>query len=111
MDEDPEYGEERINRFFAEDDLSAKINRTSLGLEIRITLDHFLNNKGATLVSSKGREIDVHPDTVKKYFELYGLISVYNREFGSNPRMEEIKNKWTTPMRKAYFSRNSYNPK
>jgi hypothetical protein len=100
----PEEFDRKIQRFFAEDDLSAKINRTFLGLEMRITLDHFLNNKGAKLVSSREREIDVHPATVKRYWELQSLIYDYIKSYGSNPQIEEIKNKWTTPARSRYFN-------
>ncbi len=86
-----------------EQDLRAKINRTFLGLEVRITVDHLLNHAGAQLVSPKGRSIDVHPDTVKRYFELCSFIHYYTKQYGKNQDLEELKNKWTAPTRSRYF--------
>ena len=94
---------EKIKKFFEEGALHAKINRTYLSLEMRITADHLLNHAGAQLINSQGRSIDVHPDTVKKYWELQSLIYDYIKGFGTDPGIEEIKNRWATPARKAYF--------
>ncbi len=97
---------EKIRKFSEEDILHAKINRIYFGLEMRITVDHFLNHAGAQLISSQGRSIDVHPDTVKKYWELQSLICEYIKGFGTNPSIEEIKNKWATPARKTHHDNN-----
>lgn len=102
MDDDSDLRDKKIEKFFEEDVLHAKINRAYFGLEIRITLDHFKNHAGARLVNQQGRSIDVHPDTVKKYWELQSLIYDYIKEFGTNPSIEEIKNKWVTPAKNRY---------
>jgi len=103
---DPDEFNRKIQQFFEEDGLLAKINRIFLGFEVRITIDHLLNHTGAKLVSQKGRAIDVHPDTVKHYWKLQSLIYDYTKLYGINSSVEEIKNKWTTPARKAYFKSN-----
>lgn len=104
MDED--LFDAHIVRFFEEDASSAKINRTYLGLEIRITFDGLFDKRGAKLVNvQKGITIDVHPDTVKKYWELQSLIFDYTKEFGLNPRIEALGDKWSTTMRRNYFSK------
>ena len=95
---DGEDSDEKIEKFFAEDDLRAKINRTFLGLEVRITLDHhLLKHSGATLVNQQGRSIDVHPNTVQRYYELRSLIYDYRKLYGKNPEIEAIRNKWSLP--------------
>jgi len=91
-----------------EKDLRARINSTYLGLEIRITIDHFLNPTGAKLVSPKGRSIDVHPDTVKIYEELQSLIFNYTTAYGTNPSLEELRNKWATPEREGDIAVNYF---
>ena len=101
MDEDG--FEQKIQQFFEEDSLHAKINRTALGLEVRITLDHFMGHTGARLVNKQGREINVHPETEKYYFKLCSLIYEYTSAYGKKPEMEAMKEKWATPARKAYF--------
>lgn len=105
MDEDDLF-DEKIVKFFDEDSRCAAIQRKNLMLELLITADHFLNNKGAQLISSRGRAIDVHPLTINHYWELQSLIYDYTKLYGKNPAIEEIKNKWTTPARKAYFESN-----
>ncbi|GEM_PF-4523692 len=86
--------DDRINEFFTEDQLHAKINRTYFGLELRITFDGFLNKSGAQLVNQEGIIIDVHQKTLERYWELRSLIHQYIRTYGTNPIMEEIKEKW-----------------
>ena len=100
---DPDLFDEKIRDSFAEDSHCAAIQRKNLILELLITTDHYLDHKGAKLVSQKGRSIDVHPDTVKHYWELQSLIYDYTKLYGINQSIEEIRNKWTTPRRKAYF--------
>lgn len=86
--------------------LHSKINRAYLGLELRITIDHLLNQAGARLVNRQGRSIDVHPDTAQKYQELQSLIHDYIKEFGTDPNIEEIKNKWAVLTRKVDYKSN-----
>ncbi|HLD39838.1 MAG TPA: hypothetical protein VJB13_01735 [Candidatus Nanoarchaeia archaeon] len=100
---DPDLFDEKIRDFFAEDSHCAAIQRKNLILELLITTDHYLEHKGATLVSQKGRAINVHPDTVKHYWELQSLIYDYTKLYGKNQDLEELKNKWTTPARSRYF--------
>ena len=94
--------DEKIIRFFEEDSHCAAIQRKYLVLELLITVDHYFDHRGAQLVSQKGRAIDVHPNTIKHYWELESLIFDYTKLYGANPNVEEIKNKWTTPTRSRY---------
>lgn len=102
---DDDSSDEKIIKFFAEDSHAAAIQRKNIVLELLITADHLLNRQGAQLVSRQGKKVDVHPDTVKKYWELQSLIYDYIKEFGMNPSIGEVKNKWATPARKAYYGR------
>ncbi|MDO8510947.1 MAG: hypothetical protein Q7S55_02165 [Nanoarchaeota archaeon] len=92
-----------IVRFFEEDALSAKINRAALGLEVRITFDDLFDKTGAKLVNQQGKVKDVDPKTVECYWGLQSLIYDYTKQYGKNPGIEVIKNKWTTPARKRYY--------
>ncbi len=102
--DDRDQFDQRITDFFTKDELHAKINRTYFGLELRITIDHLMNHTGAQLVNQQERSIDVHPKTVEYYFKLSSLIYDYTSAYGKNPDLEVLKNKWTTPARKAYFN-------
>src|SRR3990167_8713881 len=95
-----------IVRFFEEDALSAKINRTTLGLEVRITFDGLFDKTGAKLVNQQGKVKDVDPKTVECYWGLQSLIYDYIKEFGINQDIEEIKDRWATPARKVYYDKN-----
>jgi len=86
--------DDRIEETLTEEQLHAKINRTYLGLELRITFDGLLNKSGAQLVNQEGIIIDVHQKTLERYWELCSLIHKYIRTYGTNPIMEEIKEKW-----------------
>lgn len=102
MDEADVFGE-KIVEFL--DPLRAKINRTYLGLEARITLDRLLNHSGAKLLGPEG-EVNVHPDTVKRYFELCSLVHDYIKAYWPSSDAQAVKallDKWTTPARSRYF--------
>lgn len=103
MEDDGDLFDEKIREFFEEDSLRAKINRTVLGLEVRITIDHHLNRTGARLISQQGRGIDVHLETLKCYYELLSLISDYTKMYGKKTELEAMRDKWATPARKTSF--------
>ncbi len=100
---DEELFDEKIANFFNEDSHCAAIQRKYLLLELLITADHYLDHTEAQLVSSKGRAINVHPDTIKHYWELQSLIYDYTKLYGKNPSVEEVKHKWATPARSRYY--------
>lgn len=106
MEEDSDSFDEKIRDFFEEDALRAKINRTFLGLEIKITIDHLMDYGGARLISQQGRGIDVHPETLKCYYELLSLIYDYTKMYGKKPELEAMRDKWATPARRVYFESN-----
>ena len=85
-----------------EDVLHSKINKAYFSLEIRITVDHLLSLTGARLVNRQGRSIDIHPETAKKYVELQSLIYDYTKEFGTDPGIKEIKDKWVATTGSEY---------
>ena len=86
---DPDLFDEKIRDFFAEDSHCAAIQRKNLLLELLITADHYLDHKEAQLISQKGRR-DVHPDTIKHYWELQSLIYDYTRLYGIKQSIEDI---------------------
>lgn len=96
--------EEKTWKFCDERNHSAAIQRKYILLELLITADHLLNHNGAHLVSPKGRAINVHPDTIKLYQELQSLICDYIKIYGTNPTVEELGNRWTTPAESTYFN-------
>ena len=89
--------DQRIEEFFERDELYAKINRTLLGLEVRITIDNLMNHTGMQLVNQQGRTIDVHQKTVERYYELCSLVNNYTKTYGTNPEIELIKSRWAAP--------------
>ena len=99
--------ERKIVKFY--DPLRHQINQAFLSLETRITVDRLLNRTGAKLVKQQGREVQVHPDTVRSYFHLYSLIYDYMKRHQENAEpqdlqlLEAMRDKWTTPARRDYF--------
>lgn len=90
------------------DPLLPRIKRVFFELELRITIDHLLNHTGAKLVSQQGREIDVHPETVKHYHESCSLAYDYITAYWPSSDAQAVKalrDKWTTPAKVAYFKR------